>query len=364
MGVVVASEIEHLTPEWLTAALGEGGVEAEVAAVSSSRIGEGVGFIGQLHRLQITYADPAAAGRAGAPPTLIAKMPTSDPGGRFMGTMLRLYEKESGFYRHLAHRTPLRVPKCFYNGAEPEAQQWCLLLEDMHTYHPGDQLVPRDLRETEMLVRAMARLHATWSGGRADELDWLPRIDDPSMTMMIPMFDDAVGPAMDRYGHLVPEEMHDWGPRFRPHAEAWVTDFASQPGTVIHGDYRTDNVVFSPTDPDDFAVLDWQLTSRSPGAYDLYYFLAMCPAPEVSCGRFDELVDLYLGELKAAGGTAPARDVLITQMRGIGLFFTVLGVVTLSQIDPANARGEELFLSMWRRGLDLAERIDLRPALP
>jgi hypothetical protein len=360
----VPSDIGHLSADWLSATLAAAGIDAPVASMSSSRIGEGVGFIGQLHRLELSYADGAHAERIGAPPSVIAKMPTNDPGGKFIGTMLRLYEKESGFYRHLAERTPMRTARCFYNGVDEPAQSWCLLLEDLRAYEVGDQLTALDWTRTELLVRAMARLHATWSGGRADEHEWLPKVDDPSMTAMVAMFDDAIGPAMDRYGHLVPEHMHDWGPRFKPHALDWVADFAAQPGTIVHGDYRTDNIVFSRADPDDFVALDWQLTCRSPGAYDLYYFLAMCPESDVACGRFDELVDLYLGEVAMAGGTAPSRDVLLAQMRGIGLFFTVLGTVTLSQLDPANERGEQLFLSMWQRGLRFADRIDLRPALP
>ncbi len=366
MTQAIPTRVEDMTPEWLSGVFAESGVSpVAVTAVEFSRIGEGVGFIGEIHRIALSYEDPVAAVAAGAPTSVVSKIPTQDPGGRMIGTMLRLYEKESGFYRHLAKDSPVRVPACFYNGADVDTQQWCLLLEDMHTYDVGDQLQPCSLEQARTLITAMAKIHARWSDGRADDLEWLPRIDDPSNSGMLAMYDDCLPIATARYGHMVPEYMLDWGQRFAPHALSWVADYASQPGTVTHGDFRTDNIVFSPTAPlADFAFLDWQLTSRGPGATDLYYFLALSLDPEVSCGNFDELVDLYLAEYRAAGATPPSLDVLLHQMRGIGLFFSVLGVVTMATLDTANKRGEELFLTMWRRAVPFAERLDLSPALP
>jgi hypothetical protein len=366
MALPIPASVSDITPEWLTDAFAESGTSAvPVAAVNATRIGEGVGFIGEIHRIAITYTDPVAAAAAGAPSTVVSKIPTQDPGGRMIGTMLRLYEKESGFYRHLAKDSPVAVPACFYNGADVDNQQWCLLLEDMHAYEVGDQLQPCNLDQARTLISAMAKIHARWGDGRADELTWLPRIDDPSNSAMVAMYDDCLPIAMARYSHMVPEYMTEWGKRFAPHALKWVSDYASQPNTVTHGDFRTDNIVFSPTAPlTDFAFLDWQLTGRGPGATDLYYFLALSLDPDVSCGHFDELVDLYLAEVTAAGSTPPSRDVLLHQMRGIGLFYSVLGVVTMATLDTANARGEELFLSMWKRAVPFAERLDLSPALP
>ena len=84
----------------------------------------------------------------------------------------------------------------------------------------------------------------------------------------------------------------------------------------------------------------------------------------MACDHLDELVDLYLAELSAAGASAPTRELLLEQMRGVGLFFSLLGVVTLPSLDTANPRGEELFLTMWQRGIRFAERLDLSLVLP
>lgn len=138
MAQAIPTSVDDITPEWLTGVLAESGVSpVAVIAVEATRIGEGVGFIGEIHRIALSYEDPATAIAAGAPASVVSKIPTQDPGGRMIGTMLRLYEKESGFYRYLAEDSPVHVPVCFYNGADVESQQWCLLLEDMSAYDVG-----------------------------------------------------------------------------------------------------------------------------------------------------------------------------------------------------------------------------------
>ena len=351
----VPVEVDDLSPEWLSAALGDGVV---VSGVESTRIGEGVGFIGQIHRLALTYDERPD----GAPDTVIAKMPTSDPGGRMIGTMLRLYEKESGFYQHLVDDCPLTVPHCFHNSADPEAGDWCLLLEDLGHLEAGDQLTLRTHDEMLTEIEMLGRLHAAWSDGRADAHQWLPDLADPSSAGMMAMFDDAYPVTMERYGHVIPEHMHDWGPRWAPGAMDWVADFAASPGTIIHGDYRTDNFMFGADGA--ATVLDWQLATRCPGAYDLHYYLSLSADPDIVDDHFDSLIEHYRTSMIAAGGTPPETEALLDQMRGVGMWMTCLGIVNFSQIDPTNERGEELFLSMWKRGLQVAERIDLGRVVP
>ena len=359
MSVPVPVEQDHLTPDWVSGALAASGLDgAAVSEVAATRIGEGVGFMGQLHHLELSYSDRPE----GAPDSLIAKMPTTDPGGRMMGTMLRLYEKESGFYRELVEDCPLRVPRCYFNGAEPDAGNWCLLMEDLSGLTPGDQLRPRNRDEVLAELEMLGRLHATWSDGRNAAHEWLPTIADPSTAGMMAMFDEAYPVTMERYADVIPEHMHDWGPRWAPGGMDWVADFAAQPSTIIHGDYRTDNFMFA--DDGSITVLDWQLASRAPGAYDLQYYLAISADPDVVTADVEGLVEHYRSSMIAAGGTPPSTADLLDQMRGVAMWMTCLGIVTFSQIDPANERGEELFLTMWRRGLQVAEAIDLGSIVP
>src|SRR6266699_3847818 len=89
-------------------------------------IGVGVGFLGQVARLRLTYDRPDE----GAPVTLVGKLPTLDPGGREICRLFRFYEREIHFYRQLTPRIPVRVPRCYASVMDLAADDYLLLLED------------------------------------------------------------------------------------------------------------------------------------------------------------------------------------------------------------------------------------------
>ena len=67
-GLTIPGTIDDVTPEWLTGALREAGVLTGRARVSTShpaQVGLGVGIMGVIHRIALTYQGDAA----GAPGT-------------------------------------------------------------------------------------------------------------------------------------------------------------------------------------------------------------------------------------------------------------------------------------------------------
>merc|ERR1711908_149788 len=55
---------------------------------------------------------------------------------------------------------------------------------------------------------------------------------------------------------------------------------ARPPLTLLHGDFRLENLRFSTCSPVSVAAFDWQFVCRGRGAYDLAYFLALSRPPE------------------------------------------------------------------------------------
>jgi aminoglycoside phosphotransferase (APT) family kinase protein len=78
-------------------------------------------------------------------------------------------------------------------------------------------------------------------------------------------------PAMD--------QLIDWLPA---HLPAGARDGAQSP-TIVHGDYRLDNVVFHPTEPRILAVLDWELSTLGHPLADFSYH---CMAWHIPPGVF------------------------------------------------------------------------------
>ena len=107
---------DELTPEWLGERIG-----TSIDSIEVQPIGVGEGFMGQLARVVVSSDDPSA------PESLILKLPTADPGGRAIGEMMRVWEREHRFYSEVAPSISVRVPRAYVNEADPP----CLILEDL-----------------------------------------------------------------------------------------------------------------------------------------------------------------------------------------------------------------------------------------
>ncbi len=85
------------------------------------------------------------------------------------------------------------------------------------------------------------------------------------------------------------DRLMDWLPAHRPPSAA---DPAR--GSVVHGDYRLDNLVFHPTEPRVLAVLDWELSTIGHPLADFSYH---CMAWHIPPGVFRGLAGHPLAQL-------------------------------------------------------------------
>lgn len=94
---------EEFTAEWFTSAIGPK-YDGVVSDVSIERIGEGVGFLGELHRCHLTWNRQVGA----APATVVVKVPSRVSKNRALGELMQVYEREIGIYSKL--RSDLGIP--------------------------------------------------------------------------------------------------------------------------------------------------------------------------------------------------------------------------------------------------------------
>ena len=142
--------IDQISAPWLDEVLRGAGVlrRATVCAVDVQAIGEGVGFLSGRARVTIGY-DQA---EEGSPTTVVVKLPASIKAGNDLAESLHAYEREIRFYREVAPRTPIRVPRVFATIMEPADEVYILVMEDLKI---GEGKEGGDILAVEILKKAL-----------------------------------------------------------------------------------------------------------------------------------------------------------------------------------------------------------------
>jgi len=345
----IPAGINGLTPGWLTTALKAGGAlrEAKVISCDKEIIGEGVGLMAQLVRCRLRYDRP----EPGAPASLIAKMPTQVEGNRAIADLFNFYRSETGFYRDIAPHTLVKTPALYYDAFQPETTNFVILMEEVSTETPGDQVQGCDQRQAEAAVRALAELHAAWWGQpRLEAMDWLPWNNDAVRAQAAQgAYMQAWGPFVQYFGAQVPKEILDLGERFAPKVIDVLDKLAGHPWTLLHGDFRLDNLFFAREGEPSVTVIDWQIVSRGRGAFDLAYFVTGSVAPADRRAWESDLLRLYHSLLISGGVKGYSFEQLLEDYRRSVLFTLLYAVIILGRLDMANERGMAVFQTTLER---------------
>jgi len=337
--------LDDVTATWMSEALGVG-----IDSIDVQTIAAGEGFMGQLARVRIASTDAAA------PTSVIVKLPTADPGGHMIGQMMRVWEREHHFYRELAPLMGIRVPAALVNIAEPP----CLVLEDLSPAVAGDHVAGATLDQAERAVDTLAQFHAAWfERPLLQDLSWMPGLDDPQILTIGPMFEVGWPMFLERFGESVPERCLRWCEQFVGGIPDWIAGHVDEPITLVHGDYRLDNLFFA--DDGTVAVIDWQLAMRAPGQTDLVYFCANNLTVEMRREHDRALIERYVAELHRLG--VPSDAVTVSSVwqgyrEGL-MFYGVSFGASLLTIDPSNERGVALFEALVHRTFAALDDLDV-----
>jgi hypothetical protein len=343
---------------------------SRVESFDQDSLGEGEGFVGTLARVRLRFDVP----EPGAPQTLIAKFPIGNRMNRRVGEMLGAYEREIRFYEELAGEIDLATPRCFYSafdpnpieGREQEAldflerfppwlvrltlpillwyagrspRRYVLLLEDMAPRSFGDQLQGCDAERAEFVLRALARFHASrWGETSLTDRAWIARVD--LLTRFGAEFFRRSRPAFKQHfgGQLPPRMLGlvDWLDGRVPEL---MRSLARCPSTLIHSDYRLDNLCFD--DAGKMTVLDWQSPAFGPGEIDLAYFITGNVPLEIAGDCEAHLLAAYHDELVATGVTdhslAASRHAY-----DLAKLWVAMRMIPTDQMDFEDERGRAL----------------------
>jgi hypothetical protein len=340
----------ELTKEWLTAALEAAGVlhGAHVTGFSTSPVGEGIGMLGILVRVAITYDRQAPD----APQTLIAKFPSAVPGNREIGVTYRLYEREVNFYTRITTEIEgLAAPRCFGGRYDPATGDSVLLLEDLGAYRTGDQVAGCNASEAMMILDAVIALHASyWDRIDHPLLEGVTKVDDAPQIEGI-AGGCAVGwdPCVEMFPEAMPDEIRAVKERFVAAVPELHRMVGRLPQTVIHGDLRLDNMMFGDT-PDlrPVVLLDWTLTKTS-GLHDVAYLVSQNVDLEERRAHEAEIIEHYHRGLLDHGVEGYSLEQCWADYQLAVLHLFAYAVLIAGTLDPSNERGAAFMRQLLHR---------------
>jgi hypothetical protein len=337
---------------WLTSVLADRGLipgDGRVVAVDQAPVG--TGQMADTVRFALTY-EPKGAG----PPTVVGKFTSGDPQSHATGRIMRAYEVEVRFYAEIAPRVAVRHPELLFAAIDPEEAWFTLLLEDVTGATQGDELAGCGPGTAVAALRQLAGLHGPcWGEPDLAANPWVNRATPDSDAFTASIVTGVFPRFLERYGDRLQSAHVALLQAFLPRLGEWMAR-PRGPGTVVHADFRLDNLLFTPgeTAP---VVVDYQTVNWGSAAYDLAYFLGGSLEPEVRRAHVDGLLEGYHRSLGEHGVTDYPLDELRRDYRR-ECFGGLMMAVGASMMVKQTARGDEMFLTNTRRHAQQALDLD------
>jgi hypothetical protein len=329
-----------VTPAWLSEVLG-----ADVRECELEQIGIGVGLLGRLYRAHLD-------GGPGVPTTVVVKLPTLDITARTnLCEDLEMYLREIRFYEEIGVANPLPPARHYFAAIDEATHDFVLVLEDLGRLRNADQLLGCSAEDAATVVDGIARHQAYWwDNDRLASLSWLMEYTNPPFVSAITHnYRAAWRKFLEHAGQGLSPAVRDFGDRFQSAIPWFLDQITRRPHTFLHGDLRLDQLFFAVSaDDPPVTALDWQLTAKGRGAYDLGYFLGQSMTTDDRRSCEDALLVRYAERLAEHGIDYP-RDELRHDYRLATAWCFIYPVMAEGRIEVVNDRQQQLHHAMLSR---------------
>ncbi|MEM7017674.1 MAG: phosphotransferase [Pseudomonadota bacterium] len=353
---IIIEKYEEFTPDIANQTIGHLYPEP-ITATEIRTLGEGAGLMSSIARGHLTFA-------SGKEETVIVKC-VARTDNRELSKGLNFYQNELNFYMHLVEEAPMPAPKCLYAAIEPSTQDFLLVLEDIAGETVGDQLVACTEAQLQAAFRRAGELHGTF-WGRTGEFDWLNYQVDMKTTLF--RRDAILKPGIE-------STINQFGEYFTGHraetlhkiTEQYIDLFLSGLGgepTIIHGDYRTDNVFLVEKDGEaDIIAFDWQNATGANGTHDIAYFCSQSADADLHGDAQMRALRLYHETLIDYGVKNFSFDECLERYRYNLLIWIITPIAICGTLDQGNERGAMLGKTILGRNFSAIEAMDCEALL-
>ena len=351
----ILNSLSAMTPQWLEGALAEAGhAPPPISEVEVRPMDGFVGAMGEVGIVSVAYA-----GDTDLPAEFVAKCPMDAEFARLYAAVMMSYQREAGFYSHMAAQVPARtgmtIPRCFVNLFDPETHAATLVMERIHPASKGDILDGTTFDRMHTLVGGLAGMHgAYWMDEALTEQDWLIDWSAPNLLKGIPRTVASWSNVREQYPQYHSDDLAAMVDVFLADVQGWLGRFTQRPWTLIHQDYELDNILFRDDGP---VIVDWQSPMRSFPGMDLGWLL-MASHNDETLAREPELLEHYRRELAAASGPQWSAEDLAEDLAWAAFFWVSVSHIPFMDTVQygEEARAHRRFKAMFQGTIAAAER--------
>lgn len=301
---MVIQSLDQVSPDWLTATLKARGILERGAVKSIAFDSESLnrGFVSNIATLRLEYS-PDVLGNP--PSSLFLKMSKPDVHAELLARgchEVAFYQAVAG----IAHDLP--IPMIFDVECDGTTKRSHILMQDLAGTHFQKPLpIPPPIRQCELIVESLARVHARWWNSPRLGVELGERLDETRAKATLERLKASLAPFTDYLGDaLLPQQK-------RAFEQIFASDFlerrtarlmALKNVTLIHGDAHTGNLML-PNDPtrDDVVLVDWHLWEINVATIDLAFLIALHWSPQRRAYLERTLLQRYYDTLIANGVT-------------------------------------------------------------
>jgi len=341
--------VDELTADWLQLAM-ESVLKGEtIKEFSTEIIGVGAGFMGQLARVSLRYANESSD----APRSVIAKFASTAPETREMARDQNLYQREIGFYRDIGHDVGVPVPECYFSALLEDSNHFAMLLEDLAPGVASDQVLGTSRETSREVIEQFAKLHAQWwNSDRLADYDWARwLIKEMPMEQGLELLRESMRRAESAGTFDAYPEMKRLMPLLQPLFK--IDPAPPFPFTLTHGDLRSDNIIEPSPEGGRFAVIDWQLAGIGDPVSDIVRWLVQSISIEDRRATEQELLKLYHDRLVEYGVRGYSYKKFVNGYKLNLVVVLLMFSMSMDAVDQTSERAKALFHRFYSR-LDAA----------
>ncbi len=393
----IPRSIADIDPLWINTALRDQPTfpDKKISNFSYRVVGRDTGFMGEVIILTLTYQSGSTQ-HAADRHSVVLKLPTQT-GNRGIGETLGVYEREIRFYSELQPELIARTPKPYLTemdlGDDPDKtlgllnfinrfpvsviwwlvrlaqkipvkkRNYALLLEDLSKFRLGNQLEGCNLQDAKTALAGMAQLHAQyWNQPITEKFSWVIPLKLGAKAGQAVFLDCLPRYIKSNQDTLTPRHLKllYW---LKEHALALFDIYTSLPSTLLHGDFRLDNLFFDDA-RHEIVICDWQTLMYGPAGLDLAYFLSASLGKDSDENDAAELIQFYKAKLATHGIEVDQETLEWSYHAGMLIILhKVIPAEYQNMLELTGERGHQLAITWIERILQKLETVDLEQIL-